>query len=73
MKLEEFLEDAKRADVLNDRVKIPKRNVSDELQKGDEIPIDHPAVTIEIIAGDAFDIPQTWDCQVSVDVSQLDA
>lgn len=70
MKLRHLIEESTRTEI-KQRVKINKKALDSELEKGDEIPIDHEAVTAEISTSDEFDIPPTWLVEVTVDLTEL--
>jgi hypothetical protein len=70
MKLRHLIEESTRTEI-KQRVKINKRALDDELEMGDNIPVDHEAVTAVISTSDEFDIPPTWLVKVTVDLTEI--
>ena len=74
MKLEKLIENGVvhgKDSKVTQRGKIDKPEVDDDLEKGDDIPIEHQAVEVQILTSDGFDIPPAWEVEVTVDLEKI--
>lgn len=71
MKVSELVENSRTADEASRRIKVVKEDLPEDVELGDELEIDHEAVTAWVVDVDAFDVPKSWVVEIEIDLTEL--